>query len=65
MYLASELPYLSPPQGVGAFADAILSARNKRLWLTELGISYADTLPEADRGPRDPEYGPVQSNGDS
>jgi hypothetical protein len=30
------------PQGVGAFADAILSARNKRLWLTELGISYAD-----------------------
>jgi hypothetical protein len=44
MYLASELPYLSPPQGVGAFADTILSARNKCLWLEELGISYADTL---------------------
>jgi hypothetical protein len=44
MYLASELPYLSPPEGVGAFADAILSARNKRLWLAQLGISYADTL---------------------
>jgi hypothetical protein len=44
MYLARELPYLSPPDGVGAFADAILSARNKRLWLTQLGISYADTL---------------------
>jgi hypothetical protein len=44
MYLASELPYLSPPEGVGAFADAILSARNKRLWLAQLGISYADPL---------------------
>jgi phospholipid N-methyltransferase len=44
MYLASELSYLSPPQGVGAFADAILSARNKRLWLMQLGISYSDML---------------------
>jgi hypothetical protein len=44
MYLANELPYLSPPEGVGAFTDAILSARNKRLWLTQLGNSIADTL---------------------
>jgi hypothetical protein len=41
---AAQLPYLSPSQGVGAFADAILSARNKRIWLTQLGISDADTL---------------------
>jgi hypothetical protein len=44
MYLANELPYLSPPHGVGAFTDAILSARNKRPWLAQLGISDADTL---------------------